>query len=293
LCDRLKLPDCADQMPQENTQVASTDAVAQSNPVDIEWTAHVGQARIRNKFGFVRWSIVWVAPAVVVLMILCVGAQWIDAFVANNRKQHGLPGDLRRIIELSEFFAHGFGVAVVLSVIWTLTPQYRRMLPRLAACAILPGLICQVVKLIIVRKRPIYFRDAVIESAGQTWGGLFPDKAHEIDYLYQSFPSAHAATAVGFAIGLSWLFPKGRFIFFGLAILSSIQRAAAGAHWVSDVFAGATIALVICYLIFRRGWIDAAFSRLESSVADTNNDDPLFKSSIVPTQGTKTNSTAA
>jgi len=216
-----------------------------------------------------NWSIRWVAPIVLVLALASLGAQWIDVVVANNRKTSGLPGDVRRIIELSEFFAHGFGVAVVLVVLWTVAPQFRRMIPRIVSCVVLPGSTSQIIKHFILRKRPIFYRSEIVESAGQTWIGVFPDHAIEPSYYSQSFPSAHAATAIGFAIGLSWLFPRGRYVFFVLATMSMVQRVVAGAHWVSDVLAGAAIAVIICYLIFRRGRIDAAFSRLELSAPKT------------------------
>ena len=71
------------------------------------------------------------------------------------------------------------------------------------------------------------------------------------EYIYESFPSAHAAGAIAMAIGLSWLFPRGKVIFFTLAFLASFQRISSGAHWASDVIAGASLAVVVCFLIFR------------------------------------------
>src|SRR6185369_11721275 len=79
----------------------------------------------------------------------------------------------------------------------------------------------------------------------------------------QSFPSAHAATAVGLAIALSTFYPRGRWLFAVFAGLAMVQRLDAHAHYLSDVLAGASIAFFLA----------AAFTRFGGSevggVADT------------------------
>jgi undecaprenyl-diphosphatase len=60
-------------------------------------------------------------------------------------------------------------------------------------------------------------------------------------HALQSFPSAHAATAVGLAIGLSALHPRGRWLFAAFALLAVVQRIEAQAHFSSDVLAGAAV----------------------------------------------------
>ena len=56
------------------------------------------------------------------------------------------------------------------------------------------------------------------------------------------FPSAHAATAVGLAIALGVLYPRGRWLFIAFAFLAGLQRIEAQAHFASDVLAGAAVA---------------------------------------------------
>jgi membrane-associated phospholipid phosphatase len=60
----------------------------------------------------------------------------------------------------------------------------------------------------------------------------------------QSFPSAHTATAFGLALCLASLYPQGKGWFFTLASLVAMQRMVAGAHYLSDVLAGAAIGIV-------------------------------------------------
>jgi len=161
-----------------------------------------------------------------------------------------MPGDLIRIVILSEIFAHGFGVVLIVFGIWQLVSEKRRYLPRLIACATLPGLVVQVLKLTISRDRPLKFWKSATEmtfpkSVNDTWKGWLVDGEMNVEYLSQSFPSAHAATACGLAIGLSWIFPKGRALFFLIAVLASLQRVVSLSHWSSDVCFGAAIAILV------------------------------------------------
>lgn len=183
--------------------------------------------------------------------LVFVASLWIDNSVITKLDARGMPGDLRRIVDLTEIFAHGFGAALTLILICVLAPHLRHRLQALAGCFFMPGMAVQGIKLLVARKRPMAYGSHLPESSADAWFGLFPAWQLGSEYDYQSFPSAHAATAVAMAIGLSWVCPRGKFVFMGLAILSCIQRVTSGAHWVSDTVFGAMIAVVVCFIIFR------------------------------------------
>ena len=192
----------------------------------------------------------------------------VEASITQAIRVESLPGDLRRIIGLSEFFAHGFGVFVILMAIWTIAPMYRRRLPRLFACAYLPGLVVLLIKLSVGRYRPGAM-DSANPVSGESWIGWFPGLTEEstavLGYSIQSFPSGHAATAMGLAVGLSWLQPSGRWLFFFCAAMAAAQRVVYKAHWTSDVLIGCAIAIVISAWMTSEGtWADRILSRLES-----------------------------
>lgn len=189
---------------------------------------------------------------------------FVDIDITKQRRSDFIFGDLRRIITLSEIFAHGFGIAIVLYLIWALKPDKRNWLPRLAACAIVPGIVCQTIKLFVARYRPAYYFPEYADHLAQTWVGLFPSGQLNVEYVTQSFPSAHAATAVGLCVGLVWMIPQCRILFMSLALLASFQRVVAGAHWLSDVFAGAAISVLICGIIFHDRRLNNIFGRIES-----------------------------
>ena len=74
-------------------------------------------------------------------------------------------------------------------------------------------------KLSIQRLRPREFnyQGGVFDTFGPLW-----NVGH--GHGSQSFPSAHVASAVGLAVALCWLYPRGRALFVGLALLACLQR---------------------------------------------------------------------
>jgi membrane-associated phospholipid phosphatase len=156
------------------------------------------------------------------------------------------PGDFRRAIAMAEFFAHGFGVSVIIILVALLAREKLRYVPRLAATAFFAGGVANLIKLMVARHRP-NSAGLSLKNINETWN--YPVQLPEngatefAGYAWQSFPSAHTATAVGLAIGLSILFPKARWLFWFMAVLGGIQRMVFHAHWPSDVVAGVAVGL--------------------------------------------------
>jgi membrane-associated phospholipid phosphatase len=189
--------------------------------------------------------------APIVLALLAAAALSIDLPLSRLCRHGDLPGDVVRLVNLSEVFAHGAGVAMILLTAWALDPLRRRQLALVAAGAYGAGLLANIVKLFVARSRPHAFGDgdAVLDTF-QAWLPFLPGRlTAPWSHSVQGFPSAHAATAFGLAIGLSALYPRGRWLFFGFACLASFQRVAAGAHFLSDVLAGAALGCLVAAVI--------------------------------------------
>jgi membrane-associated phospholipid phosphatase len=94
------------------------------------------------------------------------------------------------------------------------------------------GVMDQVVKNVACRARP--------SAPG---AGLFFAKfpCFPASYAYASFPSGHATTAFAAAVVLAFLYPRQTRAFLGLAVLVGLSRVVLGAHFPSDVLAGATL----------------------------------------------------
>jgi membrane-associated phospholipid phosphatase len=165
------------------------------------------------------------------------------------------PGDVRKGLMLCEAFGHGLTAAVILTAVVVLVR------PRLSTCLLYvaavygPGLAVNGLKCGIGRWRPHAWRELLATGTEATWPGLFPawnsDAGIELGHAIQSFPSGHAATAAGLAVILTHVAPRGRWFFAGLALAACVQRIAAGAHWPSDVLAGAAIGVLTAQLIVR------------------------------------------
>ena len=176
---------------------------------------------------------------------------------ASSRK---LPGDFVAIVRMSEVFAHGAGVAFILLTLISVRPKNWRRLLVVASVAISCGVAADIVKLLVRRFRPdampvdgMFAAQSFQGLRASTLDDLLADHAHAL----QSFPSAHTATAFGFAIGLSWCYGRGKTAFFTFAALAGLQRIVAGAHWPSDVVAGTTLAFIVApavIMIAQRRW---------------------------------------
>ena len=103
----------------------------------------------------------------------------------------------------------------------------------------LVGLITQLLKHLIGRPRPNY--TVFDESLGFNF--------FSTDSAFHSFPSGHSSTIVSVVLILSLLIPSLRSFFYLFGFLIAISRVVVGAHFVTDVLAGAVVAVMV-YKIF-------------------------------------------
>jgi undecaprenyl-diphosphatase len=111
------------------------------------------------------------------------------------------------------------------------------------------GIVVDIVKVLVGRSRP-----RLLEQSG-----IYGFKPPGLSSVYQSFPSGHTATLFAAACAAGFLFPRWRWPLLALAALLAGTRLAVGAHYLSDVLAGATIAILVTlglrWLWSRRGWV--------------------------------------
>lgn len=163
------------------------------------------------------------------------------------------PGDLRKAVNLFEAFAHGIGVGIIVLAVAVLDPAGRRPALQIAACAYGAGVVNLVAKMVMGRSRPLTYwstelpmhvQDTFVGWLPRLWGSEGLALGHGIE----SFPSGHSATAAGLAVGLAWIYPRGRWLFAALALLAMLQRMYSGAHFPSDTFAGAAVGVLVAGL---------------------------------------------
>jgi membrane-associated phospholipid phosphatase len=196
---------------------------------------------------------------VTVLLVAAAVALSVDVRLAHWLAEGGLPGGLKTLCHLAEPFGHGMGVLVLLALLHQLDPARRWALPRVAACAWGAGMSANLIKMIVMRSRP-----RAADLSGDVWA-TFGDWLPGISAGSggQSFPSAHTATAVGLAVALVWLYPRGRVVFPVLAALVACQRMAFSAHFLSDTLVGAALGLFVAHAMLDPGPIAAWFEQIE------------------------------
>lgn len=194
------------------------------------------------------------------LALLGGAALTIDVPVERWFKAHE-GGAIKKLFDLDEVFGHGAGVAVILLSVLVLAPELRWKVPRVIACAYLSGLVAISMKLFLARSRPDAPKFDEIGGVLDTFGKWLP--WFSTKSAWQSFYSGHTATAVGLALGLSWLLPRGKWLFMGLAVLVGLQRMAGAHHYPSDVLWGAATGWLVGSACLPGGWLSGPFDRLE------------------------------
>ncbi len=141
-------------------------------------------------------------------------------------------------------YAFGYGVvpAAVLVGLGVLRPQSWRK-PAVGALAIVAAaLVANGAQAAIGRMRP---NQATTHLAfTQPLAELFTKQR-------VSFPSGEAATALAAAYVLTRLLPRWYAVFYAAAALAAVARLVNGAHYLSDVAAGALLGTVLAMVIFR------------------------------------------
>ena len=173
---------------------------------------------------------------------------------ADNR-----PKWLRKILDNTEPFGHSVGVFIVAAAVFSLDVQRRRAGFMILSAGLGSGLLAATLKLGVGRMRPRNFdflTDDVLATF-QSWLPLLSSRSS-----LQSLPSAHAATAVGLAVALASLYPRGRVLFYGLTLFVAGHRLHSGAHFPSDILFGAAVGWIfgMFCLGFGRRW-ESALSR--------------------------------
>jgi membrane-associated phospholipid phosphatase len=185
-----------------------------------------------------RW--ISVPAGLCLLGVLCFA---VDIPVAAYFAAEHLPKFVQEIFDNAETFGHAAGVGLLLIAIAALDPAKRRWIPLCILGAYGGGLLADLIKLFITRLRPRNV-DLAATTVWQTFGPLLP-LINRTGGDSHSFPSAHTATAFGFATVLAGMYPHGRWLFFSFAVLTGIHRMECSAHFPSDVCFGAAIGWIM------------------------------------------------
>jgi len=109
------------------------------------------------------------------------------------------------------------------------------------------GIVANLLKSLLGRARPrLHFNDNVY--------GFDP---FQIEYARLSFPSGHAATALGTATVLAVLFPRFRTVFLLAGMIVAVSRVVLTQHYVSDIVAGGLLGALTTAVLYRNHFRNA------------------------------------
>jgi hypothetical protein len=219
------------------------------SPADPAWAD--------RRYGLPRLLLVPLAMLAAAVLVLP-----LDAPLAWWSPESSRIDALRHVLTAAEPFGDGVAMSFILAAVFLLDPLRRRMLPRVIAISLGAGLMANVVKLSMARMRPYHWMVQGHQHVADSFVGWLPlglNRGAE-----QSFPSAHTAAAVGLALALAWLYPRGRPLFAALAVMVGLQRIVVDAHFASDVLAGAAVGWLTALACFRCGPLEGWFDWFEA-----------------------------
>jgi membrane-associated phospholipid phosphatase len=179
------------------------------------------------------------------LFLLTFGVMPWDMSLSGSALKWKMPGDLRRMMQFGEAFAHTLGCLVILGSLLWIDIKNRTKLWRTTAFVMICAATANAAKYLIPRTRPYIYEEVFPKTSWETFSS--PLTKSWFDETVRSFPSGHSATAVAMAIGLSYVYPRGRWLFMSLALLAIAQRLFSAAHYASDLVAGATITCAVTF----------------------------------------------
>lgn len=168
-----------------------------------------------------------------------------DLEISRLAQKLKIPGDLNKAIQLSESFGHTAGSIAIFAILLVVDIENRPKLWRAALFTALCGIAANAAKIVIPRYRPHSLDNSPydIVSGWDTW--CMPWTGSWFDEQLRSFPSGHSATAVALAIGLTQVYPRGRWMFGAMAAAACLQRLVSNAHFLSDIMGGIIISLLM------------------------------------------------
>lgn len=219
----------------------------------------------------------WLLVGAVISFALAIVAISFDLSMMSLADRSQLRGDARRALDLAEAFSFGPSALVIVLGVVLADRRSKRLTCKLFAYPIATGLLANLAKLGVPRIRPRALEALATGEVNLTsgWETFSLSKVlpgiSQIGSIsssdWQSFPSAHTATAVGLAIGLSRLYPQARGYFIFLSVLAGLQRVFAVAHYPSDVFAGAGLAMAVCWVLERNATLSLGIAALPTRAA--------------------------
>lgn len=199
----------------------------------------------------------WVAGGFLAVLILL---PW-DESISRAFRSVRFGGDIRRELEAAQQYGQALSSLLVAAVIWLQHPAGRRRLADWLAAFVITGILATFLKMFLGRPRPLLDEpdmflgplgayplgpEVGIRHAWEIWGG--------ISSKLWSMPSSHSAYIAVMAVFIGSAYPRLRIIVYPMVAIVALARVQTGAHYLTDVIAGAALGIAICHTAVTFRW---------------------------------------
>ena len=148
---------------------------------------------------------------------------------------------LEQIGNVGNWLGHGETLIILCVVLFLIGYVWKNEAWRLAGidgvvAHAVAGIAVQIPKHLIGRPRPRWSHQEAFEFGPSFQSGL------------DAFPSGHAAASFAVAAVLTRYFPRGTWLWYGMAVFVAMSRVIRGSHFLTDALAGATLGFLIGYV---------------------------------------------
>lgn len=148
---------------------------------------------------------------------------------------------LARLGNAGNWLGHGETLIILCLVVFLIGYVWKNQTWRLAGidgvvAHAIAGIAVQIPKHLIGRPRPRWAHQGAFEFGPSFQGGL------------DAFPSGHAAASFAVAAVMARYFPRGTWLWYGMALFVAMSRVVKGSHFLTDALAGATLGFLVGYV---------------------------------------------
>lgn len=187
-----------------------------------------------HKFWRIWLIILTMGVAVTLLSLFFVDQSWAQYFAAPEQVQVWLFH--RNITDIGEA-----GIYIVLALLALLIRKFRKPASYFLAMMLASGIVVHLLKFSVGRARAHKFPDF----------SPFTFEPFNFHHHFQSFPSGHSQTVFTIATFVAFFYPKSTIWIMTLALYLGFTRAITLAHFVSDVWAGALVGVLVSAITLR------------------------------------------
>lgn len=188
------------------------------------------------------------------LIASCLLTWSIDAPVHEWAKGVSLGGDVRRTMETVQQFGDAATVTLSCILILLLDPARRRRVLDIVITVLAVAACTYLLKMTFGRPRPVLEDPAFLSGPLGTYPLAVGD-GFELRSPWHfwikgtsnlwSFPSSHTSGAMALGLSLWWFYPRLKWLMVALIVVVGVSRVVLKAHYLSDVLAGAGVALLV------------------------------------------------